>query len=68
MAGFDFETSRSMKTLWKHFCPATLATEKLYNVEQALATINDTLNPYKPGEGKFITTMPLKIDLMAVFL
>lgn len=68
MAGFDFETSRSMKALWKHFCPATLATESLFNVEQALVTINNTLNPYKPGEGKFITTMSLGIGLIIASL
>lgn len=55
-----------MKALWKHFCPATLATEKLYNVEQALATINGTLNPYKPGEGNFIANYLIKIDLILV--
>ncbi|KAL7319508.1 AAA ATPase midasin [Mucor circinelloides] len=47
MSGFDFNTSRSMKALWKYFCPSTLSTESLHALEQELHKINATMNAYK---------------------
>ncbi|KAI9314232.1 P-loop containing nucleoside triphosphate hydrolase protein [Dichotomocladium elegans] len=52
MSGFDFETSRSMKALWKHFCPATLASESLYNIERELHSLSSSMDVYKSGHGR----------------
>lgn len=52
MSGFDFETCKSMKALWKHFCPSTLFSESLYYVESKLRQINSALDNYKPDQGK----------------
>ncbi|CAO3588237.1 unnamed protein product [Absidia cylindrospora] len=55
MASFDFETSRSMKELWKHFGPATLSSEKLYALEQELLNINSVLDPYHAKNDQRLT-------------
>ncbi|CEP09720.1 hypothetical protein [Parasitella parasitica] len=47
MSGFDFNTSRSMKALWKYFCPSTLSTHSLHALEQELLKINAIMNCYK---------------------
>ncbi|KAI9260402.1 hypothetical protein EDC94DRAFT_542138 [Helicostylum pulchrum] len=47
MSGFDFNTSRSMKALWKYFCPSTLSSESLHELEAELHKINATMNSYK---------------------
>ncbi|KAI8642397.1 hypothetical protein BD408DRAFT_180035 [Parasitella parasitica] len=47
MSGFDFNTSRSMKALWKYFGPSTLSTHSLHELEHELHKINATMNCYK---------------------
>ena len=47
MAGFDFETCRSMKALWQYFAPATLASQSLFDVEQELHKISAQMDSYQ---------------------
>ncbi|KAI8972107.1 hypothetical protein BDB01DRAFT_854805 [Pilobolus umbonatus] len=47
MSEFDFNASQSMKALWKYFCPATLSSTGLYNLEEKLHEINSTLDTYR---------------------
>jgi hypothetical protein len=47
MSGFDFNTSKSMKALWKYFCPSTLSSASLHELEVELHKINATMNSYK---------------------
>ncbi|CAO3620235.1 unnamed protein product [Mucor hiemalis] len=47
MSGFDFNTSKSMKALWKYFCPSTLSSASLHELELELHEINATMNFYK---------------------
>ncbi|KAI9498450.1 P-loop containing nucleoside triphosphate hydrolase protein [Zychaea mexicana] len=55
MAGFDFETCRSMKALWQYFAPATLASQSLFDVEQELHSISTQMDSYQhSGKGKNI--------------
>ncbi|KAI8086936.1 P-loop containing nucleoside triphosphate hydrolase protein [Gilbertella persicaria] len=47
MSGFDFNTSKSMKALWKYFCPATLSSKSLHDLETELHKVNETMNCYR---------------------
>ncbi|OBZ86320.1 Midasin [Choanephora cucurbitarum] len=47
MSGFDFNTSKSMKALWKYFCPATLSSESLHSLEVELHNVNEKMNCYQ---------------------
>ncbi|KAI7849614.1 P-loop containing nucleoside triphosphate hydrolase protein [Circinella umbellata] len=47
MAGFDFETCRSMKALWQYFAPATLASQSLFDVEQELHKLSAQMDSYQ---------------------
>lgn len=55
MQGFDFETSKSMKALWKYFGPATLSSELLYAIEAELSKLNELFDSHRPENGEFIT-------------
>ncbi|KAI9487690.1 MAG: hypothetical protein EXX96DRAFT_514297 [Benjaminiella poitrasii] len=59
MSGFDFNTSRSMKALWKYFCPATLSSESLHKLEDELHRINTNLNSYKFNSDEKLNTTSL---------
>ncbi|KAG0168625.1 AAA ATPase midasin [Apophysomyces sp. BC1034] len=48
MSGFDFEMCKSMKALWKYFCPATLSSKTSHDVETELHEINSLLDAYRP--------------------
>ncbi|KAI8371327.1 P-loop containing nucleoside triphosphate hydrolase protein [Radiomyces spectabilis] len=54
MAGFDFETCKSMKALWKYFSPATLASESLHQLEAELLKTNKMMDAYQPNNGKWL--------------
>ncbi|KAI7907509.1 P-loop containing nucleoside triphosphate hydrolase protein [Cokeromyces recurvatus] len=47
MSGFDFNTSQSMKALWKYFCPSTLSSESLHELEMKLHKANELMNCYR---------------------
>ncbi|KAF7722956.1 AAA ATPase midasin [Apophysomyces ossiformis] len=63
MAAFDFETCKSMKSLWKYFCPATLSSESSYDIERELHKINASLDLYRPDNEEAIAAqyMILKV-------
>ncbi|KAI8073967.1 hypothetical protein BC940DRAFT_267177 [Gongronella butleri] len=48
LSSYDFESSRAMKQLWKHYSPATLASPSLHALETELAVINKALDAYHP--------------------
>ncbi|KAI7867198.1 hypothetical protein BDF14DRAFT_761657 [Spinellus fusiger] len=48
MEDFDFETSRSMKSLWKYFSPATLSSKELFDLETELHLTNASMDSYQP--------------------
>ncbi|ORX62531.1 P-loop containing nucleoside triphosphate hydrolase protein [Hesseltinella vesiculosa] len=52
ISSFDFETSRFMKQLWKHYSPVTLATPSLHALELELNQINLSLDAFHPQRGK----------------
>jgi hypothetical protein len=72
MSGFDFSTSRSMKALWKYFCPATLSSESLHQLESELKVINATMNVYQFDTEEVLTpqsrVLHAKVDAKAALV
>ncbi|KAL0096148.1 P-loop containing nucleoside triphosphate hydrolase protein [Phycomyces blakesleeanus] len=56
MSNFDFETCRSMKSLWNYFSPATLSSVTLFDLETELREINNTMDSYLPSNGTPVNT------------
>ncbi|KAI8145635.1 P-loop containing nucleoside triphosphate hydrolase protein [Fennellomyces sp. T-0311] len=67
MAGFDFETCRSMKALWQYFAPATLSTRSLYDVEQMLHSINAKMDSYLHAGKKNIDAALFMQGILSAF-